>query len=153
MSVQDSTGLRDTQSTLASTTNVLTLRALEVTTGGLNFGSLHVGEDTGVVNATTTTRNTGNVPMDVQLAGSSTISTPIPVNTQKYATSTFIYASCSICQFLSGAATPVKVTISKPTSTTTAQQHDIYFGISIPNGTPAGTLTGTNEFDAVAPGG
>lgn len=153
IAVQDSSGLRDTQSNISSSTEVLTLRALTITTGDINFGSLEVGQDTGTVDATSTIKNTGNSPIDITVAGTSTLGTPIPVNSQKYATTTFAYGSCAICSALSASAADVNVSISKPTSTSTARTQDVYWGISIPTGTQTGTLTGYNTFIAVAPPG
>jgi len=151
LSVEDSTGLRDTATTLGVEVN--TLHALAVTTGPLDFGSLEPGANTGTINATTTARNTGNAPIDIQVQGTDLSGTTgtIGVGEQKYATTTFAYGSCSICQLLTGSATNVNVTVAKPTSTSTAQTHDIYFGIDIPIGSPAETYTGINTFTAVSP--
>ena len=159
MSVVDSTNLRDTQTTLASSTDLLTLRALEVTSGALNYSNptlnggtgLYPGQDTGGFNATTTTKNTGNTNIDVQVGAETGGLNTIPVGTQKFATTTFVYSSCSICTSLTGASNRAGVNIAKPTSTTTPQTTSISFGISIPNGTTAGTLTGVNDFSAVGP--
>lgn len=152
IAVEDSTGLRNTDTSLG--VDLLTLRALSITTGIIDFGALEVGQNTGTVNATTTSRNTGNVPIDIKVSGTDlTGASTIDVGEQKYATSTFVYSSCSICGLLTGVATAVNVNVSKPTSTSAPQTQDIYFGIDVPSGKAAGSYSGTNYFDAVAPGG
>lgn len=147
--VEDSTGARDTET--SPVVELLTLYALSVNVGSIDFGSLYVGQDTGAVNATTTFSNTGNAPIDIELAGTDLTagSDTIDVGEQKFATSTFIYGSCSVCQFLSGAATDVDVNLAKQTATTTPSTDDLYWGLNIPEGTGATTYGGTNTFIAV----
>jgi len=149
MAVQDSTGLRDTETSLG--VNVLTLYGLSITTGNINFGSLAVGGNTGSVDSTTTVANTGNSNINIQLSGTDLTSgsDSIPVGEQKYATSTFIYGSCSICQFLTGSATNVSLEIAKPTSSSTPSTGSVYWGIDVPPGTQTKSFTGTNTFIAV----
>ena len=153
IAVQDSTGLRDTE-TSASTT-LQTLDSLSISTPSVNFGSLAPGSDTGTTNATTTIVNTGNAPINIQLYGTDlnniASTTPIGVGQQKFATSTFQYASCSLCQVLAGSATPknVNVEIPKPTSTASSSQSNLYFGLNVPTGIGANNYTGTNTFIAV----
>ena len=156
MAVQDSTGLRDTQTVGGSGVDLQTLRALQISTSGIDFGTHIPGTDTGSTNATTTILNTGNSPIDVQVSGnplSNGVNT-IAVGQQEYATSTFTYASCSLCQLLTGPAAPksVGVSIPQPTSTTSPSTKNIYFGLGIPTGT-SGSYSGSNTFTAVAPGG
>jgi hypothetical protein len=152
VAVQDSIGLRDTQT--ASGVEVLTLFGLDLTTLGnnINFGSLTPGGNTGGVNATTTIVNTGNASINVQLSGTdlSGGASTIPVGEQKYATSTFVYGSCSVCQFLTGSATNVAVNVGKPTSTSTQSKGDLYWGIDVPNGSGATAYSGVNTFTAVS---
>ena len=149
IALQDSTALRDTQTSLG--VNLLTLYGLAISTGPINFGILPVGGNTGSVNATTTIINTGNSLINVQLSGTdlSSGASSIAVGEQKYATSTFIYGSCSICQFLTGSASNVNMNIAKPTSTSSTQSGNLYFGVDVPNGSAATTYSGTNTFIAV----
>jgi hypothetical protein len=154
ITVTDTTNLYDRKSTLGDELN--SLRALEVTSGAMTYNNgvpLSIGQDTGAYNSTTTTMNTGNTNIDVQVGAGATPGGTIPIATQKFATSTFVYSSCSICASLTAASNRAGVNMSKPTSTTSPITQDISFGISIPNGTPGGTLTGTNDFSAVAPAG
>jgi hypothetical protein len=56
-----------------------------------------------------------------------------------------------VCQFLTGSATNVNVSLAKPTATTSAVTSDIYWGIAVPNGTDVSTHQGTNTFIATSP--
>jgi hypothetical protein len=150
--IQDTTGLRDTQTSAG--VEVLTLFGLNLTTlgNGIDFGSLKPGSDTGGVNATTTIVNTGNSSINVQLSGTDLAgnTNTIPVGAQKYATSTFVYGSCSVCQFLTGSATNVAVNVNKTTSSTTDSKGDLYWGINVPLGSGANAYSGVNTFTAVS---
>jgi hypothetical protein len=150
MSVQDLSGLRDTQTT-AVPVELLTLYGLSVD-ASINYGSLEVGSTTGATNQQTTVVNTGNSNIDIQLQGTDLAGTgsTIPVGEQKFATTTFTYASCSICTFLTGSATNFEVDLPKPTSTTSPSTDDLYWGINVPNGTGAVSHTGTNTFWATS---
>jgi len=77
-------------------------------------------------------------------------SSSIPVSEQKYATSTFAYSACAICQFLTGSATNFSVDLPKPTSTSTPVTDDVYWGLNVPSGTGAAAHQGLNTFIAVS---
>ena len=149
IAVEDSTGLRDTETTAA--VELLTLYGLSIDTN-IDFGSLEVGQDTGATTTQTTVTNTGNSNIDIQLQGTDLSGTgsTIDVGEQKYATTTFTYASCTICSFLTGSATNVEVDLPKPTSTSTPITDDIYWGINIPTGTKALPHSGLNTFWATS---
>lgn len=146
--VQDASGLSDTSS---AGSDLLTTRALSVDTS-INYDSITLtnglapGENTGNRVATTTVTNTGNSPIDIRLSGTAMGS--IPVGSQAYSTSTFTYASCSVCSFLTGAATNVGVSIPKQTASTSPQTSKVYWGIEIPIPTATGIQAGTNFFEA-----
>jgi hypothetical protein len=158
MSVVDTTNLYGS-ATISGGVPLDPLLALEVSVPSVNFGSLVNGANTGSTNATTTIQNTGNMPIDIKVSGDP-LNGPggptgvIPVNSQEYATSTFVYAGCSLCQLLTGAATPVGVNIPQATTTaaTSSQTRNIYFGIQVPIGVNSGAYNGTNYFTAVTPG-
>jgi hypothetical protein len=97
-------------------------------------------------------RNTGNANIDVELSGTDMTGgiSSIDVGEQKYATSTFVYGACSICEFLTGSDEPFELDLSKPTSTSTPITDDIYWGLNVPVGTGAVTHTGLNTFTAVS---
>jgi hypothetical protein len=124
----------DTSSThdsASSSQELLTLKALTVPSL-IDYGSVSVGTTTGATDATTTVNMT---------AGSSTIT----VDQQKYATSTFFYSSCSLCNILSTSSTPYDIAVTKPTSTASFFR-DIYWGLNVPIGTAATTHSGSNVF-------
>jgi hypothetical protein len=133
--------------------DLLTLYGLTVNTANIDFGSLSVGSTTENVNATTTIQNTGNTNINISVAGTDLAGTQgtIAVGEIKYATTTFAYGSCAVCQFLTGGATPVVVDLPKPTSTSTPITDDLYWGLNIPNGTSAELHSGTNTFLATSP--
>lgn len=153
MSAEDSTGYRDTEDSAG--VELLTLYGLSIDVSGIDFGTHAPGENTGTVLATTTVRNTGNTNIDVKVSGDdlTSASDSIPVGAQRYATSTFQYGTCSICAALSGTATNVQVVIPKPTSTSTPEEDEVYWGINVPIGSEPESYTGTNYFVATAPGG
>jgi hypothetical protein len=153
MAVTDSTGLKDTETSIGQ--EVLTLYGLEVNEGNIAFATSTPNSDTGRTVSTTTVRNTGNAAISIDVLGTNLTNgaNSIPVGQQKVASSTFQYASCSLCLVLQGAsAQNVNVNIPRPTSATTTQSSDLYWGIAIPNGTSAGTYNGTNTFIAVGGG-
>ncbi len=155
MSVLDSSNLYSIAT--SSYQDMYTLYGLDLNTSSINFSTLDPGQNS-TSTATTTVVNTGNAPIDINLSGSALTgpggpSYDIPVGSQKYATSTFVYGSCSICQLLTGSATNVSVNISKTTSTTTQSTKDLFWGINVPTGRPSGSYTGSNTFTAVTPGG
>jgi len=150
MAVTDSTGLKDTETAIGQ--DVLTLYGLEVNEGNIAFASTTPNSDTGRTVSTTTVRNTGNSAISIDVIGTDLTNgaNSIPVGQQKVASSTFQYASCSLCTVLQGAsAQNLNVNIPRPNSTSTAQTTDLYWGIAIPNGTSAGTYAGSNTFIAV----
>jgi hypothetical protein len=157
MSVVDSTGLYGS-ATIAGGVPLDPLYGLEVNVAGINFGSFTPGQSS-TSTAVTTILNTGNSAIDIKLSGSDLTSgsNSIPVNQLAYATSTFSYASCSLCQFLTGAPTSFAVNIPKSTTTSATSTSNVYWGIGVPNGTPSSApgnpYQGVNTFTAVFPGG
>jgi hypothetical protein len=133
--------------TASSTQDVYTLRALTVPSE-INYGALAVGSDTGNANATTSVTNTGNDLLNILLSGTNLTagSSTIPVYGQKYATTTFTYGTCTLCnKLLSTTTQALPLGVLKPT-TTTAISKDVFWGIFIPSGTAATTHTGVNTF-------
>ncbi len=146
--VDDQSSGADTQSTFGS--DMLTLRALAVDSS-IAYGSVEVSSDTGAYTPTTTVENIGNDAIDITLNGtdlSDGVASTIPVATQKYATSTFSYGTCTYCTLLSAISTAYEVDLSKPTTTTPVLTDDIYWGISIPFGASAAAHEGLNTFIA-----
>jgi hypothetical protein len=132
-----------------------TLRAIDVT-GQIDYGSLEVNTDTGAYNASTSIFNLGNVSIDLEVAGtdlSDGVSSVIPADQQKFATSTFTYSGCGAsCELLSS-TTPVTldVELSKPTVETPPVEDDVYWGIAIPIGINSAPHQGINVFTPISP--
>ncbi len=150
--IRDASGLYTSAS---AGQELFTTYGLSISTPNINFGALDLGTDTGATTTITTVVNTGNASIDIELYGTD-LEGPggpagkIDVGEQKVATSTFTYASCSVCQALAGIATPVDLVVDlpKPTATSTTVSDDLYWGIRVPIGTAATTLTGQNTFMA-----
>jgi hypothetical protein len=147
--VVDTAGEYDVDTSLG--VELFTLYGLSID-NSINYGSLEVGQNTGAVNATTSVSNTGNSNIDIQLSGTDLTSgqTSIAVGEQKFATSTFAYGSCSICNFLTGSATDIEVDLPTASATTSPSIDDVYWGINVPSGTAAILHQGTNTFIAVS---
>jgi hypothetical protein len=148
--VTDLTG--NSATTTSSGVELYTLWGLTLTTGSINYGSIELGASTGATNATSTLQNTGNDAIDIQLVGTDMTNGPstIPVANQKYATSTFVYSSCTICSALASTTNTYELDLAKPTATTTPVTDDIYWGIYVPVGVEGTTHYGQNTFYATA---
>jgi Domain of unknown function (DUF2341) len=144
----------DTTSNEASSTSLgvemLTLQALSLASSTMSYGSLDVGQDTGGTNATSTLQNTGNTGIDLEVGGTDMTAgaSSIPVANQKYATSSFSYAACVICNALSGSASTLEVDLPKPTATSTPVLEDLYWGVYVPLGVAGATHQGHTTFYA-----
>jgi hypothetical protein len=148
MDVWDTSGAHYT-----STANqeLYTLSGLTVPSA-ISYGALVVGTDSGSTNASTSVMNTGNSLLNLNLGGDflRAGSNLISYSQQKYATSTFTYSGCAICNTLAASSTPsyYSLGVTKATSTAWTPFKYIFWGIGIPNGTAATTFTGSNKFDA-----
>jgi len=147
ISVYDSGGDRGYGT--SSAVELLTLLAVDVSSP-IDYGSLNVGTDTGPANSTTTVENTGNASSSASLKGTDLTAgaSSIGVDNQKYATSTFIYSSCTVCSILTDTFTSFALNLPHPTSTSPVTD-EIYWGIFVPVGTAGVTHTGANTFIAV----
>ncbi|MCK5027781.1 MAG: hypothetical protein KAS07_05170, partial [Candidatus Pacebacteria bacterium] len=147
VTIYDTGGNSDTSSGLGVL--VYTMHALSVAES-INYGTLSVGSTTEDINATTTIQNTGNDNIDVSLDGTDLVSAggSIDVDKQKYATSTFTYSACVICDFLTGTSTPYEVDLPKPTSTTSPVTEEVFWGIEVPIGSAGLSHQGVNTFTA-----
>jgi hypothetical protein len=144
--------LSGAHSTDSSNQELYTLSGLTVP-ASIDYGNIVVGEDTGGANSITPVSNTGNSILNLNLggdylrAGANTIS----YSQQKYATSTFNYSGCAICNSLAASSTPDYYPLGVAKSTTSAwfPFKEVYWGIGIPPGTAATTFFGSNDFGAV----
>jgi hypothetical protein len=132
--------------------DVWTLRSLSLIGGGINYGEVGLGEDTGSYNATSTLWNTGNIGINVELEGTDLVAgvSSIPVGNQLFATSSFTYAGCVICTALAGTASAVDLNLPKPTSTTPITD-TLFWGIHVPTGVAGATHQGLTVFYPVSP--
>ncbi len=131
---------------------LLALRALAVDSI-INYGALEADSNTGSYNPTTTVTNIGNVPINVDIEGTSLsdgISSSISTDLQKVATSSFTYGACVSCQQLS-TSSPVTLglNLSKPSAPNPPVETEVYWGIAIPFTVSSAPHTGTNIFTAI----
>ncbi len=131
----------------SDTTEMASVYALDVTSS-INYSSVSPNTDTGSTNQSVTVTNTGNGDMDPQISGTDMDSAgdTIVVGQQKYAGTTFTYSSGGVAL----STTPATLNLTLPQRTSTAITASVYWGIGIPNGTRAGSYTGTNTFSATA---
>jgi hypothetical protein len=139
----------DVATDTAAVRDLYTLRALGVLEE-IDYGTLNVGSTTESYNATTTIVNTGNDGIDIEVSGTDMNAgiSSIDVGLQRFATSTFTYSACAICQALTGTSTAYEVDLPKPTSTTTVADA-LYWGLEVPTDTYGVAHTGQNTFIAV----
>jgi hypothetical protein len=133
--------------TASDTIEMDSLIALDVTSS-ISYGSVNPNSDTGASNQSVTVTNTGNRDMDPQISGTTMSSggDTIAVGQQKYFGSSFTYASSGTAL----STTPTAINLTLPQRTSGAVTATVYWGIGIPNGTPAKSYTGTNTFTAAA---
>jgi hypothetical protein len=148
--VEDFSGGYDFDS--ATGVQLLTLRALAVDSL-INYGALAADSNTGSFNPTTTITNLGNVAINVDVEGTSLtdgISSSIPADNQKVATSTFDYAACVNCYQLSNVtAVTLGLNLSKPVAANPPVETEVYWGIAVPFSASNAPHSGTNIFTAI----
>lgn len=132
-----------------------TLRAID-TNDSISYKSIEVNDDTGADNASTTIFNEGNVEVNVEITGTDLtdgVSSVIPADQQKFATTTFTYASCgATCALLSSTtAFELDVDLSKPTTDSPPVEDSIYWGVAVPFGVNSAPHQGVNVFTPVSP--
>ncbi|MAZ30316.1 hypothetical protein CL655_03470 [bacterium] len=152
------------QSTTANI-EVVSFLSFALDTNAIPYGDLAPGDNTGNLNATTTTRATGNVGVDQELGGvhmcpdtftvggcpnvaSTTATSSIAEYQQEYATSSLPYGSGQDLPATTSAQR-LRLGVLKPTATSTQPSGTTYWGIEVPGTiTLAGLYTGRNEFVA-----
>lgn len=136
--------------------------ALDLITATIPYGGLEPGQDTGTLSATTTILAVGNTALDQENTGESmcgtyTVATECPVsltstvpeNRQKFASSSLSYASGFATSLSSSTYQEIELNVTKTTSTSTPNQGISYWGIAVPASiTLAGSYTGLNTFSA-----
>jgi len=129
---------------------VATLNAL-IVTGTISYDALNPGANmastTKAVNATTT----GNAAIDVAIKGDAMTfgsTGTIAVTNQRYSTTTNdAWASANTA---SSSYVSLEVDMAKPTTHPSDAGDIIYWAWAVPSGTPDGTYSGTNYFNAVS---
>lgn len=141
---------KDTTATGTPATDTIevdSLIALDVT-ASIDYGSLDPDTDSGAVNQTVTITNTGNRDMDPQVSGADMSdggSNTIPVGSQEYFDSAFIYGSGTDLS-----TTPATINLTLPQRTAGEITDTLYWGLGVPNGTPEGNYSGTVTLSATA---
>lgn len=150
VSATSSDGVATTTATnTGQTVEIEPLNALQITSS-ISYGTLAAGANTGATNSTTTATTTGNVAIDASISEADDLSSGannIAAANQEYKATPFTIGAGVA---LTTSPTTLELTSGYPTATTSDPYHDISWGISIPNGQPAGAYTGTNAIDAVA---
>ena len=112
--------------------------------GTIDYGSLEVGENTGINTEEVVVRNVGNVPMTPEVEGTNMIGqSTIAVSRQKFSSSTFNYEIGG--KALSTSSQGLGFVLSKQTSTSPIEGPS-FWGISLPTGIGSGLYQGTNTF-------
>ncbi len=153
LEVEDTGGGYDFGSGLGIEMN--TLRAIDVI-GAIDYGALAVNSDTAAYNASTSVLNYGNVEVDLEVYGSDLsdgLSSVIPADQQKFATSTFTYSSCGLSCSLLSSTSPLSldVDLTKPTTNAPPVEDEVYWGIAVPIGVNSVPHQGINVFTPVSP--
>ncbi|MFH1648112.1 MAG: hypothetical protein ABIA11_00050 [Patescibacteria group bacterium] len=139
----------DASSTATTSTPVElnTLLGIDIDTGAISYGAVGAGSDTGTLSATSTLAGTGNVSLDVDststdMTGPSTIA----VGYQEFSISSGIsYGSGTDA---STSIQEIELNLAKTNSTSSQATANVYWGIAIPEGSPAGDYTGYTSYQA-----
>ncbi len=124
--------------------------SMDMTTA-IAYGSLTVGQisDTTALPQTTYVTSTGNTGLDINLKGSAMNdggSNNIVVGAQKYATSGVQYQNATA---LTASDVELETNIKKPTTTSYLPAGVVMWGLKVPDGTVAGSYSGTVTSSAV----
>lgn len=117
-------------------------------TAAIAYGSLTVGQitDSDTLPQITYVTSTGNTGIDIYLKGSAMNdggSNNIVVGAQKYATSSATQYGQAAAIALTGSDAELELNVKKPTTTTALPFGIVRWGLKIPDGTLAGTYSGT----------
>jgi hypothetical protein len=144
--------------TTANPVDLISFPAFELLTEEIAYANTAPGEDTGNVNATSTTRNIGNTGIDQDVSGddmcpgyapgspcSGDETNTIPAGEQEFKSGDTIYGTGSPLSSTTFAT--VEIDVPKTTSTSSPEIGDTYWGIAVPSVvTVAGDYTGMNSF-------
>lgn len=128
--------------------DVMTLLAIYVDAGEIDYGVLEIGEDTGSYNIETVVRNTGNSAVTIEVSGENMLLEPgseIQVNRQQWSANAFSYGAGNE---LTAITQNTGLSLVKPTSTDPIQ-NSIFWGIGLPEAVlRGGEYRGLNYFTA-----
>lgn len=134
--------------TTPSTVN--TLNAL-IVTGTISYDALNPGTNMASTTKTVNATTTGNAAIDVQIKGNAMTfgaTGTIAITNQRYSTTTNdAWASANTA---SSSYVSLEVDMAKPTTHPSDAGDIIYWAWGVPSGTPDGTYTGTDYFNAVS---
>ncbi len=142
----DSYGLSASATNTGQNIDVNALLGLSIT-ATINYGTISPLSTSSQQTIVATT--TGNVPIDINLAGTNLVKTPdfIPVGQQRYSTTSgFSYASGAA---LTTGGANLELDSGKPTTNPSNATNSIFWLIVIPSGSPVGTYTGTVTSTAI----
>ncbi len=149
----DIKGLVGTGTSPASTTDMLSLLAIEVDSD-IVYGPLLAGDDTGSTNQSVLITNNGNRNLDIELKGDNLCSDyptcsgyTLSVDNQEYARNTFTYGTG---YSLTRTYQSVVAVLPKPTASPSNSSDTFYWGMGIPLNTAPASYNGQNYFSAIA---
>jgi len=122
-------------------------------TSSITYDPLLPGDDTGVVNESTTITNTGNTILDLEVSGDnlctdypSCTGYQIAVGYQEYKTTAFTYG---LGTALSATPTIIQLNLAKATTLPSNSSTTLYWGMGIPFPKESGSYSGANLLTAV----
>lgn len=163
----DDNAATGTYTVAQSGVELLSFTALDLITSEIPYGSLEPGEDSGTLNATTSTLNVGNTGLDQSVSGDSmcpgyVVGSPCaisPTSTiasefQQFQSSEVTYSTSSPLGIIlpNSTSSPLQVELDVPktTSTSTPADGTTFWGIAVPSSiTLAGQYSGLNTYFAV----
>lgn len=133
---------------VSTNVEVISLAALSVT-GTMDYGSLAPGSTVDPLSVLVTVNASGNTGINAELSGTdlSGATGTIAVGNQKY--SDTVSTAYSSGTTLTSSAVELSLLIPKTTTFGSPESAPVYWGISIPNETPAEAYTGTVTYTAV----
>ena len=144
----DSLNASSSVTNTTQTVNVNTLTAL-IIDSFITYTTLDPNQNMADITREVSATTTGNVPIDIQIKGDAMTygaTGTIAIENQRYATSSISWASGNAA---SSTYQTLEMDLPKPTSYPSTSTDIIYWAWGVPSGTPDGTYTGTNYFNAV----
>lgn len=145
----DSQNASSSATNTSQTVDVNSLAALIVDTS-ITYDALDPGQNMASTTKQVYATTTGNVPIDVQIKGDAMtygVTGTIAITNQRYSTTTnCAWASATAA---SSSYVTLEVDMAKPTTHPSGSTDIIYWAWGVPGGTPDGSYSGTNYFNAV----